>query len=55
MDAGELVPDDVMVKMAAERLQEPDAQDGFILDGFPRTHRAGQGAGQAARQSWVAG
>jgi adenylate kinase len=37
MDAGELVPDELMVKMAAERLQEPDAQDGFILDGFPRT------------------
>jgi adenylate kinase len=37
MDAGELVPDGVIVKMAAERLQEPDAQDGFILDGFPRT------------------
>jgi adenylate kinase len=37
MDAGELVPDDLIVKMAAERLQEADAQDGFILDGFPRT------------------
>jgi adenylate kinase len=37
MDAGELVPDGLIVKMAAERLQEPDAQDGFILDGFPRT------------------
>ncbi len=37
MDAGDLVPDEVMVKMAAERLQEDDAQDGFILDGFPRT------------------
>jgi adenylate kinase len=37
MDAGELVPDDLIVKMAAERLQEDDAQDGFILDGFPRT------------------
>jgi adenylate kinase len=37
MDAGELVPDDLIVKMAAERLDETDARDGFILDGFPRT------------------
>ena len=37
MDAGDLVPDEVIVKMVAERLQEADAQDGFILDGFPRT------------------
>jgi adenylate kinase len=37
MDAGEFVPDDVMVAMVAERLQEDDARDGFILDGFPRT------------------
>src|SRR5262249_516829 len=35
MDAGDLVPDDLIVKMAAERLQEDDALDGFILDGFP--------------------
>ncbi len=37
MDAGDLVPDELIVKMAAARLQEEDAQDGFIVDGFPRT------------------
>ncbi len=37
MDAGELVPDGLIVAMASERLQEEDALDGFILDGFPRT------------------
>ncbi len=37
MDAGDLVPDDLIVAMAGERLQDDDAEDGFILDGFPRT------------------
>jgi len=36
MDAGDLVPDELIVAMAAERLSEQDARDGFILDGFPR-------------------
>ncbi|MCC6234117.1 MAG: adenylate kinase [Verrucomicrobiales bacterium] len=37
MDRGELVPDDVTERMVAARLAQPDAQRGFILDGFPRT------------------
>ena len=37
MDAGELVPDDVMVGLMRDRLAEPDASQGFLLDGFPRT------------------
>jgi len=37
MDRGDLVPDDVMVDIIAERIQRPDAARGFILDGFPRT------------------
>jgi adenylate kinase len=36
MDSGRLVPDDVTVAMIEERLGEPDARDGFVLDGFPR-------------------
>ncbi|MEV1143157.1 adenylate kinase [Micromonospora sp. NPDC049799] len=37
MDAGELVPDEVTINMVRDRLAEPDAGDGFLLDGFPRT------------------
>jgi adenylate kinase len=36
MEAGNLVPDDVVLGIISERLAQPDAQDGFILDGFPR-------------------
>src|SRR5262245_57942401 len=37
MNAGKLVPDEVVIGLVEERLQEGDAQNGFILDGFPRT------------------
>src|SRR5919204_1324892 len=37
MDAGQLVPDDVTIQIIEQRLAQPDAKDGAILDGFPRT------------------
>jgi adenylate kinase len=37
MEAGKLVPDEVVIGVAEERLSQPDARQGFILDGFPRT------------------
>ena len=37
MARGELVPDDVVVAIVSERIDQPDAHNGFILDGFPRT------------------
>ena len=37
MEAGELVPDELMVALIAERIEAPDCANGFILDGFPRT------------------
>ena len=37
MDAGKLVPDDVIIGIISERLQEPDCANGYILDGVPRT------------------
>jgi adenylate kinase len=43
MDKGALVPDDVIIGMIAERLREPDARRGFLLDGFPRTIAQAEG------------
>ena len=43
MARGELVPDEVVVQIIAERIDEPDAKKGFILDGFPRTVAQVQG------------
>ena len=37
MEAGQLMPDDLMIRIIADRIDEPDCANGFILDGFPRT------------------
>jgi adenylate kinase len=37
MDAGKLVPDDVIIGLVKERIKEPDCETGFLFDGFPRT------------------
>lgn len=37
MDAGHLMPDDIMIQIISERIGQPDCASGFILDGFPRT------------------
>ena len=47
MDAGALVPDDVIVGIVKERLAEPDCANGFILDGMPRTIAQGEALEQA--------
>jgi adenylate kinase len=39
MDAGKLVPDDLVIQMISERIDQPDCNGGFVLDGFPRTTR----------------
>jgi adenylate kinase len=42
MDAGRLVPDEVMIRLVAERIAQPDCARGFVLDGFPRTRAQAQ-------------
>ncbi len=49
MDAGELVPDDVIIGMIIERLSSGDARDGFLLDGFPRNEQQADALGEALR------
>ncbi|HLM51757.1 MAG TPA: adenylate kinase [Solirubrobacteraceae bacterium] len=46
MDAGDLVPDDLMLDLIRDKVDEPDARDGFILDGFPRTLPQADGLAQ---------
>lgn len=37
MEAGQLMPDEIIIRMIADRIEEPDCKNGFVLDGFPRT------------------
>src|SRR5580765_2944600 len=46
MNAGQLVPDEVVIGLVEERLKQPDAKNGFILDGFPRTIPQAEALGQ---------
>jgi adenylate kinase len=47
MDAGELVPDDLVIDLIVDRIGAEDARDGFILDGFPRTRAQADALGEA--------
>lgn len=54
MDAGQLVADDIMLGIIRERLAQPDAARGFILDGFPRTIAQADGLGRLLGELGVA-
>ena len=47
MDRGELVPDELICKVIMERIDKPDAEDGFLLDGFPRNEEQANILGNA--------
>ncbi len=49
IDAGELVPDEVVIGIVKERLQAPDCRKGYILDGFPRTVKQAEALSQFAK------
>jgi adenylate kinase len=50
MDRGDLVPDQVIIGVIAERLQDEEASDGFILDGFPRTVPQAEALGEKMKE-----
>ena len=54
MKAGHLVPDDVVIGMVIERIGKPDAADGFMLDGFPRTRPQAEALDAALDKAGVA-
>jgi adenylate kinase len=50
MEHGELVPDSLVLKMVAQRIEEPDCAHGFVFDGFPRTVAQAQYLGELLKQ-----
>lgn len=54
MKAGDLVPDSLVVGLVVERLQKPDCQDGFLLDGFPRTGAQAEALDVALAEAGIA-
>jgi adenylate kinase len=54
MRSGGLVPDELVIPIVVERIKEPDCQNGFILDGFPRTRPQAEALDQAMQSAGVA-
>ncbi|KAF4407779.1 MULTISPECIES: adenylate kinase [Streptomyces] len=54
MNAGELVPDEVTVGMAKDRMEKPDADEGFLLDGFPRNLSQAKALDEILAESGIA-
>jgi adenylate kinase len=50
MDRGDLVPDDVIIRVILDRLDDADAADGFLLDGFPRTAKQAEALDEALKK-----